>query len=170
MLQAVSPKQLEFLRGSNRKVTILEASIPSGKTLIALVRWMIFGAAAPKAGALVMVGRITDSVWRNMIRPLQDDTLFGALTDDVVGNYGAPTVKIFGRLVHVLGASDAKSEKVLRGLTVSGAMVDEITTIPEEFFTLLLGRMSVAGGQLFGTTNPDGPSHWFKKRFLDRSE
>ena len=168
MLQAVSPKQLNFLRGSNRKVNILEGSIRSGKTIIALVRWMMFLATAPKTGALVMVGRTRDSVWRNMIGPLQDPTLFGALADDVVGNYGAPTVKIFGRLVHVLGASDAKSEKVLRGLTVAGAMVDEITTIPEEFFTQLLGRMSVAGAQLFGTTNPDGPAHWFKKKFLDR--
>jgi hypothetical protein len=88
--------------------------------------------------------------------------------DQVVGNYGAPTVKILGRRVYVLGASDAKAEKVIRGLTVAGAYVDEVTTIPEEFFTQLLGRMSVPGAQLFGTTNPDNPAHWLKAKFLDR--
>jgi hypothetical protein len=70
--------------------------------------------------------------------------------------------------VYVIGASDAKAEKVLRGLTVAGAYVDEVTVIPEEFFTQLLGRMSVKGARLFGTTNPDNPAHWLKKKFLDR--
>src|SRR5690606_15080766 len=31
-----------------------------------------------------------------------------------------------------------------------------------------LGRMSVRGAQLFGTTNPDSPAHWLKAKFLDR--
>jgi PBSX family phage terminase large subunit len=53
-------------------------------------------------------------------------------------------------------------------MTVAGACVDELTTIPEEFFTQLLGRMSVTGAQLFGTTNPDNPAHWLKRKFLDR--
>jgi PBSX family phage terminase large subunit len=28
--------------------------------------------------------------------------------------------------------------------------------------------MSVPGAQLFGTTNPDNPAHWLKRKFLDR--
>ena len=115
-----------------------------------------------------MIGRTRDSVWRNMVAPMQNPDLFGALSDQVIGNYGAPTVKILGRTVHIMGASDAKAEKVLRGMTVAGALIDEVTTIPEEFFTQLLGRMSVKGAQLFGTTNPDSPAHWLKRKFLDR--
>ncbi|WP_347134754.1 PBSX family phage terminase large subunit, partial [Staphylococcus aureus] len=73
-----------------------------------------------------------------------------------------------GRVVHVLGASDTKAEKVIRGMTVAGSYVDELTVIPEEFFTQLLGRMSVPKAKLFGTTNPDNPGHWLKTKFLDR--
>lgn len=149
-------------------MNILEGAIRSGKTIIAILRWFLFIARAPRGGELLMVGRTRDSVWRNMVAPMQNPDLFGALADQVVGNYGAPTVKVLGRTVHVLGASDAKSEKVLRGMTVVGALVDEVTTIPEEFFTQLLGRMSVKGAQLFGTTNPDSPAHWLKRKFLDR--
>lgn len=168
MTPAVSPKQLRFLRGSNARVNILEGAIRSGKTIIALLRWIMFIAKAPRGGELLMIGRTRDSVWRNMVAPLQNVDLFGDLSRHVVGNYGAPTVKILGRVVHVMGASDAKAERVLRGMTVAGALVDEVTTIPEEFFTQLLGRMSVKGAQLFGTTNPDSPAHWLKKKFLDR--
>ncbi|MGO1321010.1 MAG: PBSX family phage terminase large subunit, partial [Galactobacter sp.] len=107
-------------------------------------------------------------VWRNCLGPLQNPDLFGDLADQVKGNHGAPTATILGRRVHILGASDAKAEKVIRGMTVAGAFVDEVTTIPEEFFTQLLGRMSVAGAKLFGSTNPDNPAHWLRTKFLDR--
>jgi PBSX family phage terminase large subunit len=82
---------------------------------------------------------------------------------------GATTCRIFGRLVHVLGANDARAESRLRGLTLAGAYVDEITLLPEAFFVQLLGRLSVPGARLFGSTNPDNPAHWFKKRYLDRA-
>ena len=167
-IQAVSPKQLDFLRYSSARVNICTGSIRSGKTIITLFRWVFFIRHAPQGGELVMIGRTRDAVWRNCIMPLQNPALFGRVSQHVVGNYGAPTVTILGRRVHVLGASDSKAEKVIRGMTVAGAYVDEITTLAEEFFTQLLGRMSVEGAKLFGSTNPDNPSHWLKEKFLDR--
>lgn len=164
----MSLKQLHFLKTSNRRVNILEGAIRSGKTIIAILRWFMFVAHAPRGGELLMIGRTRDSVWRNMVAPMQNPDLFGLLSDQVIGNYGAPTVKVLGRTIHVMGASDAKAERVLRGMTVAGALVDEVTTLPEEFFTQLLGRMSVKGAQLFGTTNPDSPAHWLKRKFIDR--
>lgn len=112
--QGLSPKQLDFMHGSSGRVNILDGSIRSGKTIVSLLRWLIFIAPAPLGGVLLMVGRSRDSVWRNTIAPLQDTSLFGPLTKHVIGNYGVPTVRI-------------------------------------------LGRMSVNGAQLFGTTNPDNP-------------
>ncbi|SNS43506.1 phage terminase, large subunit, PBSX family [Micrococcales bacterium KH10] len=164
----VSPKQLDFLRNSTTTVSLLEGSIRSGKTIISLLRWLFYIVKAPRGGELVMIGRTRDAVWRNCIAPLQNPDLFAPFDKQTIGNYGAPTVRILGRRVHVLGASDAKAEKVLRGMTVAGAYVDEATTVPEEFFTQLLGRMSVTGAQLFATTNPDNPAHWLRRKFLDR--
>lgn len=164
----MSPKQLHFLARSNYRVNILEGAIRSGKTIIAILRWFIFVATAPRGGELLIIGRTRDSAWRNIVAPMQNPDLFGLQAAQVIGNYGAPTVKILGRTVHIMGASDAKAELVLRGMTVAGALVDEVTTLPEQFFTQLLGRMSVKGAQLFGTTNPDSPAHWLKRKFLDR--
>lgn len=165
---ALSAKQLASIREATGRVNIWEGSIRSGKTISSLLRWMLFTATAPRGGELVAIGRTRDAVWRNVIGPLQDPDITGSAAGHVVGNHGAPIVTILGRRVHILGASDAKAEKVIRGLTVAGAYVDEVTTLPEQFFTQLLGRMSVPGAQLFGTTNPDNPAHWLKRRFLDR--
>jgi PBSX family phage terminase large subunit len=164
----LSPTQVCSIREATGRVNVYEGAIRSGKTIASLLRWLIFVAAAPHTGALVIVGRTRDSAWRNVIGPLQDPALFGPVAGQTVGNYGAPTVTILGRRVYVLGAHDAKAEAVLRGLTVAGAYVDEATVVPEQFFTQLLGRMSVPGAQLFATTNPDNPAHWLKARFLDR--
>jgi PBSX family phage terminase large subunit len=168
MTAAMSDKQLDYLRHSTADVNVCDGSISSGKTIVTLARWLLFVAHAPRTGELVMVGRTRESIWRNLIGPLQTTELYGAMADAVIGNVGAPTVSIMGRRVHLIGASDAKAEKTIRGMTVAGAYVDEITTIPEEFFTQLLGRMRVTGAKLFGSTNPDNPAHWFKAKFLDR--
>lgn len=164
----LSPKQLDSVKRSTGTVNIWDGSIRSGKTIASLLRWLIFCASAPHGGQLVVIARTRESAARNVFGPLMDRTLFGSVADQIHYTPGAPTGTIFGRTVHVLGASDARAEKVLRGLTVAGAYVDEITVLSEEFFTQLLGRMSVVGAMLFGTTNPDNPAHWFKKKFLDR--
>lgn len=166
----LSPKQLRSVREANGRVCVWEGAIRSGKTIGSLLRWLIYLADPPSGGELVMFGRTRDAVWRNVIGPLQDPGLFGGAAATVVGNYGAPTVSILGRRVHIIGASDAKAEMVIRGMTVAGAYGDELTTIPEQFFTQMLGRMSVPNAQLFGTTNPDNPAHWLKRKFLDRAQ
>lgn len=117
-----------------------------------------------------MVGRTRESVWENMIKPLQDPTLFGPLAAEVQGTHLSGKVWILGREIRVMGASDEKAAKVIQGATVAGAMVDEVTTIPQSFFEQLMARMSPDGAQLFGTTNPDSPAHWFKVNYLDRIE
>lgn len=164
----LSKKQQTSLHESSGRVNIWEGAISSGKTFTSLLRWLIFVAHAPYGGQLVVIGRTRDSIGRNVFAPLSDPALFGPLARFVKYTTGAPTATILGRTIYVIGASDAKAEKVLRGLTVAGCYVDEITVIPEEFFTQLLGRMRVDGAQLFGTTNPDNPAHWLKRRFLDR--
>ncbi|NIH70497.1 PBSX family phage terminase large subunit [Auritidibacter ignavus] len=164
----LSPKQHQYLTGSHHRVNLTTGAIRSGKTLVTLIRWVTFIIRAPRGGELIMVGRTRDSVWRNCVSVLQDPNLFGPIATQVKGNYGAPTINALGRTIHIIGASDAKAEKTIRGLTVSGAYVDELTTIDEQFFTQLLGRMSVPGAKLFASTNPEGPAHWAKTKFIDR--
>lgn len=163
----LGPQQMRSLRESKVRVNIFEGAIRSGKTIVSLLRFLMAVLFAA-GGVIVVIARTRDSAYRNVFEPLMNPALFGPLARLVHYTAGAPTARIMGRTVHVLGASDAKAEKVLRGLTVALAYVDEVTVIPEEFFTQLLGRMSPPNAKLFGTTNPDSPAHWLKAKFLDR--
>jgi PBSX family phage terminase large subunit len=165
----LSRRQLSAIGQSTARINILEGAIRSGKTLATLIAWLLYVAKAP-AGELVMTGKNSWSIHRNLVIPLQDPAIFGDLARHVKVTAGSPFGTILGRRVHVIGGNDARSENRLRGLTCAGALIDEVTLIPQEFFTQLLGRMSVPGARLFATTNPDSPYHWLKREFLERGE
>ena len=76
---------------------------------------------------------------------------------------------LLGRLVYVAGANDERAQDRIKGLTLAGGYVDEISTVPQSFYQMLLSRLSIEGAQLFGTTNPEGPAHWLKKDYLDKA-
>lgn len=170
VLAGLSPKQVWSIARATARVNLWTGSIRSGKTIASLLAWVIYVSRAPRGGELVVVGRTRESIARNVFGPLQDPSIFGFICRWVQYTPGAPTGKIMGRVVHVLGASDARAEMVLRGLTVAGAYVDEATLVSEAFWTQLLGRMSVPGARLFATTNPDGPAHWLKKQIIERAD
>lgn len=161
-------KQRRALVKSTARVNLLEGSIRAGKTYIFLIRWFTFISNAPKRGALVMVGKSRDAVYRNVFEPIENDPTLAVFAPFIHYKQGAPTAQMFGRTVHVMGAADAKAESKIRGMTVAGCFVDELTTLPKDFFKQLLGRMSVKGAMMFATTNPDSPSHWLKSEYLDK--
>jgi len=154
--------------GQVPKVCIWDGAVRSGKTIGSLIAWVTFVIGAPRGGELVVVGRTRESIGRNVFGPLTDPEIMGPLASRISYTSGAPTATIFGRKVHVLGASDVRSEMVLRGLTVAGAYVDEATLVAEPFWIQLLARLSVKGARLFATTNPDGPAHFLNKSVIMR--
>lgn len=168
----LTDKQIDSVRDSTAIYNVWEGAVAAGKTIGSLYRFLLFiSLTMDLPGEVIMTGRTRDTVWRNCILPMQD--YFPGL---IVGNLGAPTCRIMGRLVHVIGASDVKAEQTIRGMTVLCAYVDEITTLQADYFRMLLTRLRVRGrkgkklaSKLFGTTNPDGPKHWLKADFFDNA-
>lgn len=164
----LSPKQILSIAEADARLCIWQGSVRSGKTVASLLRWLIYIADPPPGGALVVVAKTLDTAYRNVFGPLMDPALFGPLAKLVHYTRGASTATILGRPIEIITANDVRAEGRLRGLTCAGAYADEITLLPENFWTQLLARCSVKGAQIFGTTNPDGPAHWLRKKYLLR--
>ncbi len=158
----LSVKQQDSILDSNARINLWHGSIRSGKTVASVARWLEYVQTAPP-GPLAILGKTKDTIARN-VQQVVADLDPGA----IAYTRGANTCKIVGRTVEVIGANDARAESKIRGLTLAGAYVDEATLVPEDFWKQTLGRMSVPGAKLFATTNPDNPSHWLKKNYLDR--
>lgn len=172
---AVSRKQAVSIAradadASRSQINLWHGAVRSGKTVGSLVAFLMAVAAAPDEGEIVVIGRTRDTVARNLMGPLQDRTRFGPFVDAVSYNRGAPTAHILGRTVHVIGASDVRSEAAIRGMTISTSYVDEISLMAEEFVNQLVARHSVPGAWLGATTNPDGPKHPLKTGYIDRAD
>src|SRR5688500_693029 len=167
-VRALSDLQERSIAHAEARINLWTGSIRSGKTIASLLRWLAYAATAPRGGALVVTGKTFDPVSRNVFGPLQDPGITGKLSQLIKYTRGAGTATILGRQVEVITANDVKAEGRLRGLTCAGAYVDEVSLIPEVYWDQLLGRMSVKGAKVFGTSNPDNPAHWLRQRFILR--
>ncbi|MEF3114496.1 PBSX family phage terminase large subunit [Streptomyces chrestomyceticus] len=165
----LSRKQLRSVAQATARICIWHGAVRSGKTVASLLAFLLAVAEAPPSGLILICGRSLQTIERNCLEPLTDEALFGPVARQIRHTRGATTATILGRTVHLIGASDARAEGRLRGLTASLAYVDEATLLPEGFWTQLLARLSVPGARLLATTNPDSPRHWLKVGYLDRA-
>ena len=155
-------KQRRSLNESNHRINIWWGTIRSGKTFVSIIRWLEFIARAPK-GALIMTGKTVNTLYRNIIEPMQD-----MLGSEMLYFSGSHIIKLWGKKIHCFGEDNESSEGKIRGMTVAGAYQDEITLSPISYLKTTLGRMSPEGAMYFGSTNPDSPYHPLKTEFLDK--
>lgn len=159
-------KQRHVLENIDRRINIATGSVRSGKTVSTELAWLVYAAKMAPPGDLLMCGKTLAALERNVINPLLD--LASPFITKRRGMSGGHELYIGGRRVYMVGANDERSEGKIRGMTLAGAYGDEITLWPESFFNMLLSRLSLAGAKFIGTTNPDNPAHWLKKKYLDR--
>ena len=164
-----SEKQKQLLRlfkqKELRRINILHGSVRSGKTWISLVLWAFWMLTMPEDAAYLMVAKTLTSLRRNCLDLME--TLVGK--SNFSYSLAAKQAVLFGRTVYLEGVNDARAESKIRGMTLQGAYCDELTLFTQDFFTMLLSRLSMPEAKLFGTTNPDSPNHWLKSEYLGRS-
>ena len=85
-------------------------------------------------------------------------------------NNSRSVARIGNQRVLFLAGSDAKSVKRVRGLTIHSALISELTLLDDEYFKMILTRLSFLDSKLFADTNPDSPSHWLKRDWIDKGK
>ena len=163
-------KQADLLRifknNKLKRLNILHGSVRSGKTWISLVLWAFWVMSMSQDKTYLMVAKTLTSLKRNCLD----------LLEELVGkkyfsySLSQKEARLFGRKIYLEGVNDIRAESKIRGMTLQGAYCDELTLFTEDFFSMLLSRLSEKGARLFATTNPDNPQHWFKVNYLDRRD
>ena len=163
--EMLNPKQIDFMLYDDRRINLLTGSVRSGKTYVSLLKWAVFVGSMPENSEFLMTGKTITSLKRNCLGLLQD--LVG---DNFKYSLSQKSGTLFGRRIWLEGANDDRAESKIRGMTLAGAYVDELTQIPEDFYRMLLSRLSMKGAKLYATTNPDTPTHWVKLDIIDNEE
>jgi len=165
-----SPKQEALVAllkaGGFKRLNVLEGSVRSGKTWISLVAWALWVESMPENGKYLMAGKTLGTLGRNCLSVLEDLVGGAHFTFCMSRKEG----RLFGRVIYLESANDARAEGRIRGLTLAGAYCDELSLFPQDFFAMLLSRLSEPGAKLIATTNPDAPTHWLNARYLSRAQ
>ena len=157
-----SKKQEDFLLDDLRRINLLYGSVRSGKTWISLLKWAIWVGRQAQDKQFLMVGKTITTLKRNCLVLLEE--LIG---DNITYSISQKKAVIFGRTVWLEGANDERSESKIRGMTLMGVYIDELTQIPQDFYLMALSRLSEKGAVFLATTNPDHPKHYVKTEIID---
>ena len=157
-----SKKQEDFLLDDLHRINLLYGSVRSGKTWISLLKWAIWVGKQAQDKQFLMVGKTITTLKRNCLVLLEE--LIG---DNITYSISQKKAVIFGRTVWLEGANDERSESKIRGMTLMGVYIDELTQIPQDFYLMALSRLSEKGAVFLATTNPDHPKHYVKTEIID---
>lgn len=158
----LSPKQILAIQQATHRYNIWVGSVRAGKTFSSIIKLTeLIRSGIP--GDIMIIGVNRGTVQRNVLNDLYK--LFGWPPPSSKTN----EAKMYGRNVYFVGANDEGAVKAIKGATLAYAYVDEATDIPRPFWSMMQSRLSLKGSQCLATCNPDGPNHWLKKEFIDRS-
>jgi len=158
-----SPKQNKSFHEATHRFNIWIGAVRSGKTFSSIERFIYDLKNGPKGDAMI-IGVNRSTIHRNVLSHLYKR--LGFPCPSPMSNKAT----LYGRDVYFVGAPDVSAVTTIQGSTLALAYVDEATCIPEPFWKMLETRLSVRGAKLFATANPEGPGHFLKKEYLDRSD
>lgn len=159
----MSNKQLEFVATPLARNNILHGSIRSGKTVISLFKFALEVAMRPRNASYLMVGVTLDTLKRNCLDILEEVLPQGAFFYSIGNKMGY----LYGRKVYLEGANDCQSMRKIRGMSLTGAYLDEASLHNMDFVKTVNGRLSEPDAFFIATTNPEYPTHWFKTDYID---
>ena len=174
-----SKKQLQLLTWwteksplKNRFGVIAEGSIRAGKTICMSLSFLFWSMQKFKNNNFAICGKTVGSVRRNVITPLIEMLKLRGykVVDKRTEGYLVVAFKGRQNRYYIFGGKDESSAALVQGITLAGAMLDEVALMPRSFVEQVIGRCSVTGSKLWFNCNPDGPRHWFKQEWVDKAE
>lgn len=150
---------------------IADGSIRSGKTVCMSLAFVIWAMESFHNQNFGMCGKTIGSFRRNVlfwlkimlrsrgykIKDHRSDNLVVITKGDKINHF------------YIFGGKDESSQDLIQGITLAGCFFDEVALMPESFVNQATGRCSVDESKYWFNCNPDGPYHWFKVNWIDKS-
>lgn len=156
----------------NYEGIICDGSIRSGKTVSEGISFFIWAFAKFNEQNFALCGKTINSFRRNVwtwSKSLLRQRGY-KITESRDENKIIITFKDKVNYFYIFGGRDERSQDLIQGITLAGVLFDEVALMPESFVNQATGRCSVAGSKFWFNCNPDNPSHWFKKNWIDKAE
>lgn len=174
-----SPKQRRVLTwwrpGSperEKQAIICDGAVRSGKTLCTGLSFFCWAMRSFNGRNFALCGKTIQSVRRNLLEellPLLENMGFRC---EQKASRNLLEVRLGGRrnTVYLFGGRDESSAALIQGMTLAGALLDEVALMPRSFVEQTVARCSVTGSKLWFSCNPESPAHWFYREWIGKAE
>ena len=150
---------------------IADGAIRSGKTVSMSLSFAMWAMSTFNGQNFAMCGKTIGSLRRNVLFWLKlmiksrGYSVIDRRADNLIIIRKGDTENYF----YIFGGKDERSQDLIQGITLAGVFFDEVALMPESFVNQATGRCSVEGSKFWFNCNPDGPYHWFKVNWIDKS-
>ena len=151
---------------------ICDGAVRSGKTLCMGISFVCWAMRRFNGQSFGICGKAKSSIRRNMIEPLLPVLRdIGFTVRDLVSK-GIIVIGYRGRenRFYLFGGKDESSSSLIQGVTLAGALLDEVVLMPRSFVEQACARCSVTGSRLWFNCNPESPQHWFYREWIQKAD
>lgn len=164
-----SKKQNEFILNCNHRYNFKVGAVRSGKSFVDIsfiVPKRILERKG-KSGLNLILGVSKESIERNVLAPMRE-----IYTDRLVSRINTNTniAYICGEPCYCLGAAKETQVGKIQGMSVKYCYGDEVAKWNRNVFVILQSRLDKNYSCFDGSLNPESPTHWLKKDFLDKPD
>lgn len=150
---------------------IADGAIRSGKTVSMSLSYVLWAMTRFNGQNFGMCGKTIGSFRRNVLNVLKPMLKSRGY---IVQDHRADNLVVVKRrsvenYFYIFGGKDERSQDLIQGITLAGCFFDEVALMPESFVNQATARCSVDGSKFWFNCNPDGPFHWFKLNWIDKS-
>lgn len=177
--QRFSPKQMKILGWwlenspyADCDGVIADGAIRSGKTISMSLSFVMWAMEKFSGANFAICGKTVTSLRRNVIAPLEQMLAGLPYSFAEKRTENLITISLGGKenYFYLFGGKDEAARDLIQGITLAGALFDEVALMPESFVNQATARCSVEGAKWWFNCNPEGPYHWFKTEWIDRAE
>ena len=149
---------------------IADGSIRAGKTLAMGLAFVFWAMESFNGQSFALCGKTIGSLRRNVVVWLKTALAYRGYE---VVERRADNMLVIRRgdktnLFYLFGGRDERSQDLIQGITLAGVLFDEVALMPESFVNQATARCSVEGSKWWFNCNPQGPQHWFRKKWIER--
>lgn len=150
---------------------IADGAIRSGKTVSMSLSFVMWAMSTFNGQNFAMCGKTIGSFRRNVLfwLKLMLKSRGYSVTDRRADNLIVIRKGDAENYFYIFGGKDERSQDLIQGITLAGVFFDEVALMPESFVNQATGRCSVEGSKFWFNCNPDGPYHWFKRNWIDKT-
>lgn len=151
---------------------ICDGAVRSGKTSIMSISFVLWAMGEFDRCSFAFCGRSVGAAYRNIIIPLlgvkymqyQFELTYSRSEHVLIVRRGRRENRFY-----LFGGKDESSYMLIQGITLAGALLDEVALMPKSFAEQAMARCSIDGAKLWFNCNPSGPEHWFFKEWVQKA-